>query len=400
MKLLYINTLYSPFKVGGAEKSVQMLAESMVRKGHEVFVLSLSNKKRNSKLLNGVRIHYLELKNVYWPFSNPKNPILLKPLWHTIDIRNFLMFNEVKGLINSINPDLIHTNNLLGFSSEIWKFSEKYHIPIVHTLRDYYLICPYTKMYRDGQICETPCTRCKAFNYFKKHVSCNVDVIVGISNFILKTHLSNGFFTGSNETHVIGNPVNYPKYLDSKSNMGNKIVFGYLGRLDESKGIEKLLEEILDFHNQELVSLEIAGQGEKEYVEKLKYEYSRNNINFLGYVNAEKFYKRIHYLIVPSLWNEPFGRVIIEANANGVPVIGSDRGAIPELINNNQNGYIFNPEVKGSLSKIISEVISRKMDNYEKLVQTSRDKALYFTSDNISNEYLDVYKKAISLCKS
>ncbi|HBQ2197552.1 TPA: glycosyl transferase, partial [Klebsiella pneumoniae] len=55
MKIMMFNTLYYPFKVGGAEVSVKLLAESLVKKGHEVQVVSITNEnQRKERLIEGV----------------------------------------------------------------------------------------------------------------------------------------------------------------------------------------------------------------------------------------------------------------------------------------------------------------------------------------------------------
>lgn len=70
MKIALINTLYAPYKIGGAEVSVQLLAESLQRAGHEVGVFCLHELDEvKYDTLNGVHIAYLPLKNVYWPFK-------------------------------------------------------------------------------------------------------------------------------------------------------------------------------------------------------------------------------------------------------------------------------------------------------------------------------------------
>ena len=114
---------------------------------------------------------------------------------------------------------------------------------------------------------------------------------------------------------------------------------GYLGRIHESKGIEYLIESFLSIKNTNYI-LQIGGDGEQDYVERLKMKYSSKKVQFLGKVNSEEFLKKIRLLVVPSLWEEPFGRVIIEAHACACPVLVSNRGGMPELINNH-NGRVF-----------------------------------------------------------
>ncbi|WP_211129835.1 glycosyltransferase, partial [Serratia surfactantfaciens] len=91
MNILMVNTLYAPYAVGGAEVSVQLLAEELVKSGHKVRVLTLHNeKKRKKELLNGVDIVYLPLANIYWPFQKKRGRIS-KLIWHLLDLYNPVM---------------------------------------------------------------------------------------------------------------------------------------------------------------------------------------------------------------------------------------------------------------------------------------------------------------------
>nr|WP_250143556.1 glycosyltransferase [Escherichia coli] len=71
MKIMILNSLYYPYKFGGAEVSVQLLAEELVKKNHEVRVVTLNDEGSIKKeVLNGVKVISLPLKNRYWPFSS------------------------------------------------------------------------------------------------------------------------------------------------------------------------------------------------------------------------------------------------------------------------------------------------------------------------------------------
>lgn len=86
----------------------------------------------------------------------------------------------------------------------------------------------------------------------------------------------------------------------------------------------------------------IAGDGDEEYIHTLKTIAYENKINavFLGNMNANEFLDTIDLLVVPSLWQEPFGRVVIESLGRKVPVAAKSSG-IPELLENNKN-FLFN----------------------------------------------------------
>ncbi len=126
-----------------------------------------------------------------------------------------------------------------------------------------------------------------------------------------------------------------------------KPIFTYIGRLTKIKGIYILINAFERFYKKyKKGTLLFVGEGEeKQNIIKVS---NPKNINFyiLPYIQHEKIYsvyKSIDFLILPSLtgkgWKEQFGRVLVEGMAGGVPVIGSDSGAIPEVIGD--AGLIF-----------------------------------------------------------
>ncbi|WP_242814166.1 glycosyltransferase [Klebsiella aerogenes] len=126
MKIMIFNSLYYPYRVGGAEISVQLLAEELINQGNIVCVVTLGeNKIREERLINGVNVITLPLKNVYWPFSEEKKTSLKKILWHIIDIYNIFICKEVSNEIKKFEPDVVHTNNLSGFSISVWNAVKK-----------------------------------------------------------------------------------------------------------------------------------------------------------------------------------------------------------------------------------------------------------------------------------
>lgn len=144
MKIMLVNSLYYPFKVGGAEVSVQLLAEGLVKHGCDVMVVTLTNDRMRhltTEYINKVKVVRVYLKNIYWPFDEKDNRGSIKKLvWHIIDSYNPLMQKIVNKLVNDFSPDIIHTNNICGFSTSIWNKYDK--IKVIHTIRDYYLLTP------------------------------------------------------------------------------------------------------------------------------------------------------------------------------------------------------------------------------------------------------------------
>jgi glycosyltransferase involved in cell wall biosynthesis len=373
--------------IGGAEKSVQSLAETLVAMGFNVVVASLSQHDSAFRKQRGVTVYDVPLKNVYWPFGNSKNEIS-RLCWHLVDIYNPSMSRQVTKIVRRERPDIIHTHNLSGFSVSIWKLASKLNVPLLHTVRDYYLLCHLSTMYRNDSNCLRQCFRCRLFSHFKKYLSCLPNTVTGISQFILDRHLDSGFFPNVESIHVIPNGYGGINRNIQRPRSKN-LRLGYLGRISAEKGIETLLENVRQL-NSRGCELHIGGTGRSRYVSELKRQY-RDRVSFHGFVEPQDFFGMIDALIVPSLWNEPFGRTIIEAYYYGVPVIGSRRGGIRELIDEGKTGYLYDPNKSDSLMDVVAKfgdnqgIIMRMQDN---CFAHSRK----YTPENITAKYVRLYE--------
>ena len=64
-------------------------------------------------------------------------------------------------------------------------------------------------------------------------------------------------------------------------------------------------------------------------------------------------------MVVPSLWNDTLPTVVFESLMNGIPVIGSSRGGIPEMIEDGKNGFLFDPDRPEELAALIRKIAHR-----------------------------------------
>lgn len=359
MKVLIVNTLYHPYKVGGAEISVQALAEEFNLLGITVGVLTLGESD-DFEVINNISIWRLKLENIFWPFNNQLKSSLSKLRWHAKDANNKGYDKKIKSIFESYKPDILFTNNLSGFSTRIWELAKHKNIKIVHTLRDYYLQCPKTTKFKNKHNCESLCLDCKVLTAIKKRNSAKVDYVIGISNFVLQDHLKQGYFKNVN-SEVIYNGFKFDyKPRDLKLLNKDKVTFGYIGQINKEKGVELMLKSFVGLNNENKWNLLVAGNVKPEYFEVLKRINDSNKIKYLGYANNKSFFEKIDVLIVPSLWNEPFGRVVLEGIINNKVVITSKNGGINEIMQNNQN-FTFNPNSK-ALSSLLDDIINNRKD--------------------------------------
>jgi len=111
------------------------------------------------------------------------------------------------------------------------------------------------------------------------------------------------------------------------------------------------------------------------------------------------FYKNIDVLLVPALWNEPFGRTVIESRSYAVPVCQSDRGGLKEIYDQD-NSWMFSPD-EGVLSALLARILRNRTEIAEKK-EKCMGHAGQFSAQNYINQHLELYGQLIneSKCKA
>lgn len=343
MKVLVISALYPPRQVGGAEKVAQVVTEGLAAGGHEcVVVTTMAESGVQVSRVGGIAVHSVGLKNIYWPHDRKERWPGAKPLWHALERFNPLMGREVGRILDREKPDVVHSHSLTGFSCAAWSAVKARGIPLVHTLHDYSLMCPKTSMFRDGGNCAGQCGTCAALTGPAGRISASVDAVVGVSRFTLQRHLDGGYFAGS-ERHVVLNAAAHavarPVLRDERT--ARPLRLGYVGQLVPTKGVGDLIAQMHAWWPAQC-ELVVAGTGSRAYEESLR-RGAPPNVRFLGFVDPRQVYESIDVLVVPSLWEEPFGMIVLEAYQHGVPVIAARRGGLPEIVEDGTTGRTYDP---------------------------------------------------------
>lgn len=363
MKILFVHTLYSPDVVGGAEIVLQSLAEGIKARGIDVAILTTTDKPGLHRgEVNGIRVWRAGLHNLYWHKYSERPGALKRRLWHAMDTYNPLMAKMVKQVVSLERPTVASVHNLPGFSVSAWTALRASGVPIVQVLHDHYLLCPASTMYKHGQNCETQCSICKIMRLPHKAMSQNISGVIGVSKYILNRHLDAGYFNGVKNRKVIYNTrtaqeIGLLATREVTLDRNRPLRFGFIGTLSPVKGIEALLQTFSEntFPGSELW---VAGTGETGYTDKLKCMASGHPVRFLGRVNPVEFYSQVDIVIVPSLWNEPLGTVILEAMIYGKPIIASNTGGTAEMITHGNNGLLFNQDDPRGLLDMMTQISS------------------------------------------
>jgi len=197
----------------------------------------------------------------------------------------------------------------------------------------------------------------------------------------------------------------------------------YFGRIIEPKGVHLAIAAVKQYNklrtrNSKLLTLKIAGKhygdmsNDLYWEEKILPEVDGKEIQYIGFINKDEekqqFLANAKALIIPSIWEEPFGMVMIEALSCGTPLIGLNPGAIPEIIKNGETGFVEEKINKEKL--VINNAKTSTLDERKTVDQLSkaigkidridRKKCLEdfekrFTVQRMCEEYLEIYEKVI-----
>jgi glycosyltransferase involved in cell wall biosynthesis len=400
MKIMFFGTAYFPNEFGGGEVCMRILANELVRMGHNVAVVALDS-EYSETFVDGVKVFRAPIANLYLTHRpNEKHGVFSKLIWHTIDVWNPVACRRVENIIKTFQPDIVHTQVLSGFSCAIWRFVKKLQIPVIHTLHDFYLICPKGTPYKNNRYCGNKCLICNLFSAPKRLMCRNVDHVIGVSHFVLRQHLKNGFFK-EKYSSVIYNPN-----LPSSASMPDVLPFsseieafhiGYISRLESRKGIEILMQACdsleLPFP---MIKLYIAGEGAMEYelLLKAKAERSRIKTIFLGKVDPHRLYSQVHLVVVPSQLQETLGRIPMEAFSYGLPVVSTPFGGLPETTKGEAGVLAISGDAE-ALAASIREAVQRLIDNPERIRSAALAEARKYAPSIIAQQHLSLYESML-----
>lgn len=395
MHILIANNIYPPIMAGGAELIVAELSERLVQRGHKVTVVSTCSPESEPypvEIRNGVEVIRFFPKNLYWHWERGNRRGYEKALWHLRDAWNKDAGARFKKIIEEYKPDILHTHLIDGMSAVLWRRARQAGIPVVHTAHDYHLLCPRALLLNKSlKICETPEAFCRLYRKWHIHTTRDIDLFCSPSQFLINKHLEAGLV--AERTAVVRNGITLPANIEKNYDKPSALKFLFAARLTVEKGCEVLLEALKLLPENLQFEFSIAGKG--IYADKF-IELSKNDqrIKYLGYISgAEKdaIFRKNDWLLIPSLWYENAPVVIVEAAAYKMGIIGSNIGAIPEFVEHEKTGLLFEPGNPVALADAIMRAVNDKeiLRNLEKFTPRILSNS---SIDNMVDGYLKHYE--------
>lgn len=398
MKIAIFNTWYYPNMMGGAEHSVKILAENLAKMNNQVYVFTVDSQNKNTKYekINGVNVYRLYSGNyrLFEAYDKKYSGFSLY-LNKFHELFNNSIKPEMNKLLRKIQPDIVHVNSFSGLSFSSVESAYKQRIPIVFTLRNYFMLNPTNK--------EMPKFLTSVYQKITRKFSNYATAVTAPSNFTLNEHLKSGLFNTTEVKDCIPNCITIPcdetqqEILRKKNKKEAQTKFIYAGWLSEDKGIRHLLDAFNQLKSN--ASLTLCGDGDLRNL-VIKAAKENPNIKYLGKLRTEDLYHQYSLAdvgVVPSIWDEPFGRVVIEANAFGLPVIASNKGGIPEIIDTMHGGQIYQA---GDVNQLKHNMEKMCDTNYRvKFLDNILQNIDKYSAEEQAKRFMSLYNQSLSMDK-
>lgn len=364
MKILMVNKFLYP--KGGAEVYLLRLGAHLTALGHEVEYFGMAHPE------NTVGNRW-ELYTTSMDFHG--DSLLTKATYPLRVIYSAEARKKMDQLLDEFRPDVLHINNfnyqltpsiLLSAAD----FRRKGHsLRIVYTAHDSQLVCPNHMLYQPAaaQVCEqcltgSPmhCVRGKCIHnstarsilgaleswYWKRRRVYEIlDVILCPSAFMKRKLDTNPILSG--KTVTLRNFVSHSPLTE-----GEKAGYVlYFGRFSEEKGILPLLEACRALPH---IPFIFAGSGPLE--DRLD---GVPNVHKAGFISGQALAALIHgarFSVCPSICHDTGPFSVMESIMAGTPVLGSNRGGIPDLIEAGRSGWIYDADNSSALTQELSRI--------------------------------------------
>jgi len=359
LRVLIASDTFPP-DINGAARFAERLAGGLVRNGNDVHVMAPATSKQwgtFTEIHDGVpmTVHRIRSHKV----------IVHKTLRY---MNPFTLKQKVDLILDGFEPDAIHSQSHLSVGRVLAKSGRERNVRLIatnHTVPENllkYLHLPsflekivIEKLWKDtGRILSsfdqvtTPTRR--AAELLEK--STGMENVLAISCGIDATMFANPTPTTNKPFRIL-----------------------FLGRLDWEKHIHNLLRAVAKFPPEIEYFVEIAGNGsQKKYLTELAKELKiSDRVTFLGHISEEELplaYERATVFAMPSI-AELQSIATMEAMASGGPVVAANAMALPHLVHDGDNGYLFEPDDVDDFSECLLRIATADQKELNRLSENS-----------------------------
>ncbi len=330
MRIALCSDYFYP-KIGGITTHIEGLAKALEERGHEVVIITKKAKFND-------RQHGL-------------NVIRVNSFFNTSGVLDIPQTSELEKRIKEFKPDVIHGHHAFSPISLLSiAIGKKLGIKTVLTNHSIQFLYDFDYLWKPTSYVLFP---------YREYIN-TADRIIAVSKAAAKfiSHFT------SKKVKIIRNGINVNEFSPKVKLFDGKSVL-FVGRFAHRKGIHILLEAFQKVKEEvENAHLTLVGSGYFSSIVSLlvKTLNLSKNVSIVGQVKKEKLieiYQNSHVFVLPSLYGESFGIVLLEAMASKTPIIASDDGGIKEIIKNRKTGFIVK---KGDMEELSEKIIKLLLD--------------------------------------
>ncbi|KUK94835.1 MAG: Putative glycosyltransferase (Group 1) [Methanothrix harundinacea] len=402
LKILMCCNAYPPNFIGGAELVAHEHAKILKNLGHDVAIFA------GDGHIGGKR--YSIKQDTY--DGLPVYRISLTPQDYQPEFINFThkeVEENFKCILDEFSPDIVHLHNIIGLSVGLIHIAKCRGIKTVLTAHDHWGFCyKNTILKHEEEVCNdwTKCDECMPFisdnncssipirmrrDFFAIQFR-DVDAFISPSIYLADAYIRAGM--PKEKFNIVWNGIDVTQFSNiTKKSMDNCIRFTYIGYFGRHKGIHTLINALPFINDKDKFKVNLIGTGElfDSYRRQVKETGVDSYVKFWGRIkNIEDAYRETDVFILPSIWPENQPVTITEAMASKTPVIASDIGGNPELVEDGVTGFLFKTGDERDLAEKMSHFISNP-DIIKKFGENAYNKIKSNTLENRIAEILQVY---------
>jgi len=387
MKVLIVADTYPPH-VNGAALATYRQAIALRKRGHQVYVIAPSTTLKNDYVVeDGIGIFRI------------RSVLIQKPQEIRVSPQLLVYRSAIKKILKIVEPDIVHVNNPGFLAIAVLPVARKLNIPVVATSHFmpenimHYLHMPDFI----GDVLNNLIWKQYAGFYSK------LDFVISPTQTAADLLTKNKLKTS---VKVISNGIDLRRYkrklapeeAKKRFDLPDKPTILFVGRLDKEKNIDVLLDALASLKNKVDFHAVIAGKGRemKPLMEQATELGIAEKVTFTGYVTDEDLlalYQAADIFVMPGI-AELQSLVTMEAMATGLPVVGANAVALPHLIKDKENGYLFRPgnptDLAEKLEKLLKDPkLRRRMAHRSLKIIAEHD------MDKVMEQVVSVYRKVL-----
>lgn len=388
MRILFLTNFYPPYELGGMGQSCQQVVEGLRAAGHETAVLTSMHGVSNIPTKESDIHRWLFLEMDFEPWKQAFRFFLERKKREAL---NRQRFNE---LIQAWRPDLIFIWGMWNLPRSIAAAAEE-QFPgrVVYRFADYWPTLPsqylmYWQKPGRTWFSRVPKTilglLARVILLSDQQPELKFEHAICVSAATRDALVAAGIPVSG--ARVIHTGMDSSRWLPTTERRAWPLDNGsmnllYAGRMTPYKGVETAIEAVkllVSDQGRRSVRLNLAGGGAPGYMAELHRKVARagieQNVRFLGVVPQDSMPALMHQhdvLLVPSTWEEPLARAVLEGMAAGLVVIGTPLGGTKEIIQHGENGLLVSPGDAEELARTITGLLESP-NTFQRIVENAR----------------------------